>query len=199
MSLSLSVQITEQTLVTASKTGEEDLQKTPLAVVSFIERARHAAGSYRGASGRPGAVGDVLAEYRLLPAHHSRNRHECRVRGIDPSSAVYVDGVYLARPAMVLADFQEVDRVEVLRGPQGTLYGRNAVGGRSTSLPRSQPTGSKPLRTALGNLDTLRIEGRVSGPLLREQVLGSASFLRGIVRGLCRTWNTSIIHWEEKT
>jgi iron complex outermembrane receptor protein len=49
--------------------------------------------------------------------------------GSDPSSAVYFDGVYVARPAMVLTDLLDVERVEVLRGPQGTLYGRNAVGG----------------------------------------------------------------------
>ena len=52
--------------------------------------------------------------------------------GSDPSSAVYLDGVYIARPVMALADFLDLERVEVLRGPQGTLCGRNAVGGALT-------------------------------------------------------------------
>ena len=52
--------------------------------------------------------------------------------GSDPSSAVYVDGVYLARPAMVLADLLDIERVEALRGPQGTLYAATPWAGRST-------------------------------------------------------------------
>ncbi len=49
--------------------------------------------------------------------------------GGDPSSAIHLDGVYLARPISVLSEFLELERVEVLRGPQGTLYGRNSIGG----------------------------------------------------------------------
>ena len=50
--------------------------------------------------------------------------------GSDPSSAIYLDGVYLARPAMAFARFLDLERIEVLRGPQGTLYGRNASAAR---------------------------------------------------------------------
>ncbi len=55
--------------------------------------------------------------------------------GSDPSSAIYLDGVYLARPAMAFARFLDLERIEVLRGPQGTLYGRNAVGGAINLIP----------------------------------------------------------------
>jgi iron complex outermembrane receptor protein len=73
--------------------------------------------------------------------------------GTDPSSAVYVDGVYLSRPVMVLEDFLDLERVEVLRGPQGTLYGRNAVGG-AINLVTKPPTNNldASARFVAGNL-----------------------------------------------
>ncbi|UTP38324.1 TonB-dependent receptor [Phenylobacterium sp. LH3H17] len=49
--------------------------------------------------------------------------------GADPSSTLHIDGVYIARPMAVVNEMLDISRVEVLRGPQGTLYGRNAVGG----------------------------------------------------------------------
>ena len=50
---------------------------------------------------------------------------------------MYLDGVYLARPAMAFVQFLDLDRIEVLRGPQGTLYGRNAVGGAINLISRT--------------------------------------------------------------
>jgi iron complex outermembrane receptor protein len=107
--------------------------------------------------------------------------------GADPSSAVYVDGVYLARPSMVLADFLDLERVEVLRGPQGTLYGRNAVGGALhviTKPPTNEHEASA--RLVAGNREALRAEGRVSGPLVPGRVLGSGVVLRGVRDGFVR-------------
>ena len=65
------------------------------------------------------------------------------VVGADPSSTVHLDGVYLGRPVMVFMDFLNVERVEVLRGPQGTLYGRNSVGGTINIVTDSRPTRSR--------------------------------------------------------
>src|SRR3546814_3527716 len=47
----------------------------------------------------------------------------------DPAVATYIDGVYISRPAQGLTDLQDLERLEVLRGPQGTLFGRNTTGG----------------------------------------------------------------------
>ena len=65
---------------------------------------------------------------------------------------MYLDGVYLARPAMVLADFLDLDRIEVLRGPQGTLYGRNSLGG-AINLITKPPTNDveASVRVGVGN------------------------------------------------
>ena len=100
--------------------------------------------------------------------------------GADPSSTIHLDGVYLGRPSSALIDLLNVERVEVLRGPQGTLYGRNSVGGTINIVTR-QPTNSleTSVRLGAGNYHMLRAEGAVSGPLVKDKVMGNFAFLRG--------------------
>jgi iron complex outermembrane receptor protein len=57
--------------------------------------------------------------------------------GADPSNAVHIDGVYLPRSSMVLTELFDLQRVEVLKGPEGTLYGRNATGGAINVVTRA--------------------------------------------------------------
>jgi iron complex outermembrane receptor protein len=107
--------------------------------------------------------------------------------GSDPSSAMYIDGVYLGRPAMVFADLLDLERIEVVRGPQGTLYGRNAVGG-ALNLISKAPTNEAEFSARLtgGNFDDLRADVRLSGPLKRDRVMGSVAFARGVRDGYVR-------------
>ena len=63
-------------------------------------------------------------------------------RGGAPSSAVHLDGVYLPRPVLALSEVFDLDRVEVLKGPEGTLYGRNATAGVVNYLTRDPRAGS---------------------------------------------------------
>jgi len=84
----------------------------------------------------------------------------------DPGVAVHADGVYVARAAAGLFDLFDVSRVEVLRGPQGTLYGRNATGGVINVLPNT-PVDRLEARVAgeYGNYNAFRVEGMINAPL----------------------------------
>lgn len=99
--------------------------------------------------------------------------------GGDPGVPVHVDGVYLARTSAANLDLYDVERVEVLRGPQGTLYGRNATGG-SINIISKAPTNDfyARLDAQYGNHDRFRIGGTLSGPIIEDKVLFRASFVK---------------------
>jgi iron complex outermembrane receptor protein len=65
-----------------------------------------------------------------------------RSLGADPSNAVHLDGIYLPRSSMVLTELFDLQRVEVLKGPEGTLYGRNATGGAINVITRAASSGT---------------------------------------------------------
>ncbi len=89
--------------------------------------------------------------------------------GIDPGVGFYVDGVYYARPAATALDFVDIDRVEVLRGPQGTLFGKNTTSGAFNITTREasfDPSASFEL--SYGNYGYIQAKGSVSGALSKK-------------------------------
>ncbi len=188
VSLTLTVLLQEQTIVTAAKSGARDVQTVPMAVTVLNGADLQRAGAH--------GVSDLAGLAPAVTFSQNSDFAQVTIRGIgstavfagsDPSSAVYVDGVYMSRPVMVTADFLELERVEVLRGPQGTLYGRNAVGGAINLITR-QPTNSleASARLVAGNLGAFRAEARLSGPLVPGRVLASVAMLRGVRDGFVR-------------
>ncbi len=86
--------------------------------------------------------------------------------GIEPSVGVFVDGVYRSRTAAQINDLPNVSRIEVLRGPQSTLFGKNASAGvisLVTSAPSFTPEGS--FEASYGNLNAVVARGYISGPI----------------------------------
>jgi iron complex outermembrane receptor protein len=96
--------------------------------------------------------------------------------GIDPGVGFYVDGVYYARPAATTLDFIDIEQIEVLRGPQGTLFGKNTTAGAfniTTKGPSFKPGASAEL--SYGNFGYIQAKASVTGPL-SSKLAGRLSF-----------------------
>ena len=85
----------------------------------------------------------------------------------DPGVAFNVDGIYIGRPTSMRNIFYDIQRVEVLKGPQGTLYGRNATGGAVNVLPNQPKIGSfeGSVGAGYGNYNDLRLDAAINVPL----------------------------------
>ena len=91
--------------------------------------------------------------------------------GDNPSVAMYLDGIYQAQQIAAVLDLPDVEQIEVLKGPQGTLYGQNATGGAiiiTTRAPSFTPTGK--FSASYGNYDDVQLRGFVSAPLVEDKL-----------------------------
>jgi iron complex outermembrane receptor protein len=96
--------------------------------------------------------------------------------GIDPGVGFYVDGVYYARPAATTLDFIDVERIEVLRGPQGSLFGKNTTSGAFNITSRKPSfTSGADFELSYGNYNYLQAKASVTGALSKK-IAGRLSF-----------------------
>jgi iron complex outermembrane recepter protein len=110
--------------------------------------------------------------------------------GLDPGVGFYVDGVYYARPAAATLDFLDVERIEVLRGPQGTLFGKNTTAGAfniTTRKPSFTPGGD--FEVSYGNYGYIQAKTSITGPI-SGKLAGRISFSGTQRDGLIKNFAT---------
>jgi len=97
--------------------------------------------------------------------------------GLDPGVGFYVDGVYYARPAAATLDFIDIEQIEVLRGPQGTLFGKNTTSGAFNITTRKASfTPGANFELSYGNYGYLQAKTSITGPLVKDKLAARASF-----------------------
>jgi len=168
-------------VVTAQKRSE-NVQDVPVAITAFSGEAI----AQRGITGvqQLGALSPGVNLDETSPFSGSYNVLAASIRGVgqddfalnvDPGVGVYVDGVYLARTVGANQDLMDVERIEVLKGPQGTLFGRNSIGGAIsivTTRPKDEFSGQA--KVTLGTRNRRDFQAFLNIPLT-EKILSTLS------------------------
>jgi len=167
----------EEVVVTAQK-REQSIQDAPLTVNVFSGARLESAqlNDIRDlANYTPGLSMDAFPQSQPRPYIRGIGSSD-RGAGGDQSAAAFIDGVYLSRPTFLSFDSFDLERVEVLKGPQGTLWGKNVVGG-AIHFVTNKPTDSFDARAMLtvGNEGTFNASAMVNTPI-SDRVLMRAVF-----------------------
>ncbi len=159
----------DRVVVTARRV-EEDMQDVPIPVAVIGEGFLADTGAYN--AGKLTQIVPSVQFYSTNPRNTAINIRGLGSPfgltndGIEQGVGLYIDGVYFARPASAVLDFIDVERVEVLRGPQGTLYGKNTTAGAinvTTKAPSFAP--STEVEVSYGNLGFVQAKATTTGPL----------------------------------
>ncbi len=169
----------EEVYVTARR-RKEDIQDIPIPMTTFLGAQVENTGAF-----------NVNRLKEMIPTvqFYSSNQRNTTLNirglgttfgltndGIDPGVGFYVDGVYYARTAVTTLDFIDVESIEVLRGPQGTLYGKNTTAGAfniTTRKPGFSPSGRFEL--SYGDYGYIQAKSSITGPF-GKKVAGRLSF-----------------------
>ena len=163
----------EEVLVTAQR-RQESLQSLPVSIAAvtgddltdkgitgFSELSQTVSGLQLE---RPNAA--------ITSAIYVRGVGTAGLSSAGPSVGVAVDGVYLLRPGAIFNELMDIERVEVLRGPQGTLFGKNTTAGAINLITRDPETDafSGSVQGVLGNLDNMEARGIINIPLIEDKL-----------------------------
>lgn len=133
----------EEVVVTAER-KETSLQDTPISIAVFDEQMLRSIGAIESSD-----IADYTPNVEMVKTAASNSALAISIRGVssgesslatDPTVGVYIDGVYLGRSSVSAFEIVNLERIEVLRGPQGTLYGRNTTGG-AVNVVTKKPSG----------------------------------------------------------
>jgi iron complex outermembrane recepter protein len=161
------------TIIVTAQKREQAVQDVPIAVSAFDQAAVERLNA-RDIRDLTGVVPNlVLSEVAIGPS-----MSQVSLRGVnsqdpeksfDPAVGVFVDGVYLGTSAFNLLDSFDLERLEILRGPQGTLFGRNTTGGAINAF-RTRPTGEFGVRARaiVGTADRLDLNAVVNLPVVAD-------------------------------
>ena len=171
VSLAQATDTLEEVIVTATR-RETNLQQTPISITAVTAATLSAFNISSPEAMLSSIVGmeGTISAGNLALAIRGVNSENTDLTS-DPTVAFHVDGVFLGRQSGGVAVFQDLARVETLRGPQGTLYGRNATGG-SINVITAKPTqnfeGS--VEVTAGNYNQLGFRGVLNAPVIEDKV-----------------------------
>lgn len=158
------------TVVVTARRRDELLQDVPMSVTALSGTELES----RGAEDLS-ALGAAVPNLTIYPTRAFTGTVTAYIRGVgqfdpvwgvEPGVAVYVDDVYLARPQAALLEILDVERIEVLRGPQGTLYGKNTIGGTIKYVTRAvEDTFSGNVALTVGNYGRRDLKAVANLPL----------------------------------
>ncbi len=167
----------DDTIIVSARRRNESLQDVPVAVSAFGGEQLSDIGAVDLTD-----IGDLAPNTTLETTRGSNTTLSAFIRGVgqqDPVSGfeagvgIYIDDVYLNRPQAAVLDIYDVERVEVLRGPQGTLYGRNTIGGAVKYVTRRlSDEASASLRVTGGTYGQIDALGTFNLPIVTDSGIG---------------------------
>jgi len=173
-------QATGTDIVVTARRRTETIQNVPIAISVIGGTAISETGAYN--VNRLTQLAPSLQFYSTNPRNSAANIRGLGAPfgltndGIEQGVGIYVDQVYYSRIASATFDFTDTDRIEILRGPQGTLYGKNTTAG-AINITTRKPSFTPEARFEVsgGNLDFVQVKGSASGPLIGDTLAARLS------------------------
>lgn len=164
----------DNTIIVTATRRAQDVQDIPIAVTAVSQQQLDNQGVFNIQQ-----VSQLATSFTSSTAQVASGSVVLRIRGVGTTSnnigfesavGIFIDGAYQSRPGVALAEMVDLERVEVLRGPQGTLFGRNTSAGAlniTTARPDVSEFGGF-VNAMYGNFDEISLQGAVNVPVVQD-------------------------------